>query len=156
MIGGRGQTDGIIPALEADLTIGLFVDYVKEFYDYLEAYPNGKLAGAEDVLYWAKDTFGLKPVVSGYHATFYKGPRGVLISNKLLAATHFFNASLEVMAGVPTPDGKGLYLLSLFRTRLDPPTGMLAGMLMGKIRSGIETGVKANLTTARDRLAAAR
>jgi len=132
------------------------VDYVKEFYDYLEAYPNGKLAGAEDVLYWAKDTFGLKPVICGYHVTFYKGPRGVLISNKLLAATHFFNASLEVMAGVPTPDGKGLYLLSLYRTRLDPPTGMLAGMLMGKVRSGIETGVKANLTTARERLAAAR
>ena len=98
-------------------------DYVKEFNDYLAAYPKGKLAGAEDVLYWAKDTFGLKPVVSAYHATFYKGPRGALIANKLLAASHFFNASLEIMAGVPTPDGKGLYLLSLYRTRLDPPTG---------------------------------
>ena len=112
------------------------VDYVREFYDYLEAYPNGTLAGAEDIIYWAKDTFGLKPVVSGYHATFYRGPRGVLISNKLLAASHFFNASLEVMAGVPTPDGKGLYLLSLYRTRLDPPTGMLAGMLMARSAAG--------------------
>ena len=132
------------------------VDYVKEFHDYLEAYPNGKLAGAEDVIYWAKDTFGLKPVVSGYHVTFYRGPRGVLISNKLLAASHFFNASLEVMAGVPTPDGKGLYLLSLYRTRIDPPTGMLGGVLMGKVRGGIETGMKENLKTARERLAAAR
>ena len=41
------------------------VDYVKEFNDYLVAWPKGKLAGADDVLYWAKDTFGLKPVVSG-------------------------------------------------------------------------------------------
>ena len=131
------------------------VEYVKEFYDYLEAYPSGKLAGADDGLYWAKDTFGLKPVVSGYHATFYKGPRGVLISNKLLAASHFFNASLEVMAGVPTPDGKGLYLMSLYRTRIDPPTGMLGGVLMGKVRGGIETGVGENLKTARERLAAA-
>jgi hypothetical protein len=132
------------------------VDYVKEFNDYLAAYPKGKLAGAEDVLYWAKDTFGLKPVVSGYHATFYKSPRGALIANKLLAATHFFNATLEIMAGVPTPDGKGLYLLSLYRTRIDPPTGMLGGVLMGKVRDGIETGVKMNLETARDRLAAAK
>ena len=62
------------------------VDYVKEFNDYLAAYPKGKLEGAEDVLYWAKDTFGLKPVVSGYHATLYESPRGVLISSKLLAA----------------------------------------------------------------------
>jgi hypothetical protein len=132
------------------------VDYVKELNDYLTAYPKGKLTGAEDVLYWAKDTFGLKPVVSGYHMTLYKGPRGVVIANKLLAATHYFNASLEILAGVPTPDGKGLYLLSLYRTRLDPPTGMLAGVLMGKVRDGIETGMKENLKTTRERLAAAR
>lgn len=132
------------------------VDYVKEFNDYLAAYPKGKLEGAVDVLYWAKDTFGLKPVVSAYHATYYKGPRGVLIANKLLGASHFFNATLEIMAGVPTPDGKGLYLLSLYRTRIDPPTGMLGGVLMGKVRDGIETGVKMNLETARDRLAAAK
>jgi hypothetical protein len=132
------------------------VDYVKEFNDYLAAYPKGKLAGAEDVLFWAKDTFGLKPVVSAYHATVYRGPRGVLISSKLLAASHYFNASLEMLAGVPTPDGKGLYLLSLYRTRLDPPTGMLAGVLMGKVRDGVETGVKENLKTARERLVAAR
>jgi hypothetical protein len=132
------------------------VDYVKEFNDYLAAYPKGKLAGAEDVLYWSKDTFGLKPVVSGYHATFYKSPRGALIASKLLAASHYFNASLEIMAGVPTPDGKGLYLLSLYRTRLDPPTGMLAGVLMGKVRDGVETGVKENLKTARERLAATK
>ena len=71
---------------------------MKEFNDYLATWPKGKLAGTEDVLYWAKDTFGLKPVVSAYHATFYKSPRGGLISNKLLAATHFFNAGLELLA----------------------------------------------------------
>ena len=52
------------------------VEYVKEFNDYLVAYPNGKLAGAEDVIYWAKDTFGLKPVVSAYHMTRVQGPPG--------------------------------------------------------------------------------
>jgi hypothetical protein len=132
------------------------VDYVKEFNDYLAAYPKGKLDGAEDALFWAKDTFGLKPVVAAYHATVYRGPRGALIASKQLFASHFFNASLEIMAAVPTPDGKGLYLMSLYRTRIDPPTGMLAGVLMGKVRDGVETGVEQNLMTARDRLAAAR
>ena len=79
-----------------------------------------------------------------------------MIANKLLGASHFFNASLEILAGVPTPDGKGLYLMSLFRTRIDPPTGMLAGALMGRVRDGVETGMKENLKTARERLAAAR
>jgi hypothetical protein len=131
------------------------VDYVKEFNDYLAGYPKAKLAGAQDTLYWTKDTFGLKPVVALYHATSYKSPRGVLIANKMIAATHFFNAGLEILAAVPTPDGKGLYLLSLYRTRIDPPTGMLSGVLMGKVRDGIETGVKENLKTARERLAMA-
>jgi hypothetical protein len=132
------------------------VDYVKEFNDYLAAWPQGKLAGTEDVLYWAKDNFGLKPVVSAYHATIYRSPRGTLIANKLIGASHFFNASLEILAAVPTPDGKGLYLLNLYRTRLDPPTGMLSGVLMGKIRDGVQTGVKENLKTARERLATPR
>lgn len=132
------------------------VDYVKEFNDYLAAYPKGKLADTEDILYWTKDEFGLKPVVSLYHATLYRHARGALIANKLLAATHFFNATLEVLAGVPTPDGKGLYLMSLYRTRIDPPTGMLGGVLMGKVRDGIETAMKENLKVARDRLAAAK
>ena len=112
------------------------VDYVQEFNEYLAAWPKGKLAGAEDVLYWAKDTFGLKPVVSAYHATFYKSPRGAMISTKLLGATHFFNASLELLVAVPTSDGKGLYLLNLYRTRIDPPTGMLGGVLMGRSETG--------------------
>lgn len=132
------------------------VDYVKEFNDYLASYPKGKLAGAQDTLYWTKDTFGLKPVVALYHATSYKGPKGVLIANKMIASTHFFNAGLEILAAVQTADGKGLYLLSLYRTRIDPPTGMLAGVLMGKVRDGVETGMKENLKTAGQRLAAAR
>jgi hypothetical protein len=131
-------------------------EYVKEVLDYLLSYPQGKLANAEDILYWTKDEFGLKPVVSLYHMTLYHGPKGVLISNKLLAASHFFNAALEIMAGVPTPDGKGLYLLSLYRTRIDPPTGMLGGVLMGKVRDGVETGVRENLKFARARLAEGR
>jgi len=132
------------------------IEYVKEFHDYLESYPKGALAGAEDVLYWTKDSFGPKPVVSGYHQTVYRRQGGVLVANKLLAATHFFNASLEVMAGVPTPDGKGLYLLCLYRTRIDPPTGMMAGVLMDKVRGGMETGVRESLKTARERLASAK
>ena len=131
-------------------------EYLKDFNDYLDAYPKGTLAGAENIVYWTKDTFGLKPVVSIYHMILFKSSRGVLVANRQVAATHFFNAGLEMLAGVPTPDGKGLYLLSLYRTRLDPPTGMLAGVLMGKVRSGVQTGIEENLKTARERLAAAK
>jgi hypothetical protein len=97
----------------------------------------------------------LRPEARGLHLPRnpLKGPRGAYIANKLIAASRFFNASLELTAGVPGPDGKSLYLMTLARTRLDPPTGMLAGALMGKVKGGVEQGVKESLKTARDRLA---
>ena len=59
------------------------------------------------------------------------------------------------MAALPAPDtagGPSLYLLNLYRTRIDPPTGMLSGVLMGKVRGGIEEGVALNLQTAKKRV----
>jgi hypothetical protein len=126
-------------------------EYVPEFNSYLEAYPSGKLEGVRDVLYWSKDTFGLKPVIAIYHVTAARLPGGVLVSQKQLYASHYFNAALEMAAIVPTQDAKGFYLVNVYRTRIDPPTGMLAGILMGKVRDGIETGVKENLKTAKSK-----
>ena len=129
--------------------------YIPEFNQYLQDYPNGKLPGVEDVLYWTKDNFGLKPVVSITHATFWKsaGPRaGAIVSLKTIYASHFFNASLEMIAAVDTPDHTGIYLLNLYRTRIDPPTGMLSGVLMGRVKSGVEQGVSENLKTAKARI----
>ncbi len=130
--------------------------YVPEFNQYLQDYPNGKLAGAEDVLYWTKDNFGLKPVVSITHATFWRRPAaeggGAIVSLKTIYASHFFNASLEMIAAVDTPDHTGIYLLNLYRTRIDPPTGMLSGVLMGRVKSGVEQGVSENLKTAKARI----
>ena len=133
------------------------VEYVPAFNQYLASYPKGSLPDTENVLFWTKDTFGLKPVVSMYHATIHmpQGGRGLIVATKTLYASHYFNAALEVMAAVPAADGPGgpsLYLLDLYRTRIDPPTGMLSGVLMGKVKGGIEEGVALNLKTAKARV----
>jgi hypothetical protein len=131
-------------------------EYVPAFHQYLAEWPRGRLPNTTDTLFWTKDEFGLKPVVSMYHATVHEadvqGRPGLLVAIKMIYASHFFNAGLEIMAGVPTQDGTGLYLLDLYRTRIDPPTGMLSGVLMGKVRSGVEKGVAMNLATAKARV----
>ena len=129
-------------------------EYVPAFSAYLDSYPKGTLAGASDVIYWTKDNFGLKPVLSIYHLTIWNDPAQpvALASIKQLYASHFFNAGLDLIAAVDGDAGKGLYLLDLYRGRIDPPTGMLAGVLLGKVRSGVEDGVRANLKTAKQRL----
>lgn len=131
-------------------------EYVPAFNDYLASWPAGKFEGVHDVVYWSKDTFGLKPVVAVYHVTVARHPNGVLAAQKQLYASHYFNAALEMTALVPTQDAKGFYLLSVYRTRIDPPTGMLAGVLMGKVRGGVETGVKENLKTSKAKTEAAK
>jgi hypothetical protein len=131
-------------------------EYLPAFHEYLASYPKGSLPNTSDVLFWTKDTFGLKPVVSIYHATNHLiggAPGGLLVAVKTLYASHYFNAALEIMAAIPTSDAKpSLYLIDVYRTRIDPPTGMLSGVLMGKVRGGIEQGVQMNLKTAKARV----
>jgi hypothetical protein len=129
-------------------------EYVPAFNQYLETYPQGSLPGSISTIFWAKDTFGLKPVVSIYHATTYlqEQPRpGLLAAIKTIYASHYFNAALEMMVAVPA-DASSFYLLDLYRTRIDPPTGMLSGVLLGKVKSGVEQGVAMNLKNAKSRV----
>jgi hypothetical protein len=130
------------------------VEYLPEFHKYVEDYPLGKLEGAEDVLYWTKEDFGLKPVISMNHVTIYKEPPGrpasVVVSTKQLYASHYFRTALGISAAVP---GTGvIYLMALERARINPPGGMLAGVLLGKVRGGIEKGVGLKLKAAKANL----
>jgi hypothetical protein len=129
-------------------------EYVPAFNQYLETYPKGNLPNSVSTIFWAKDTFGLKPVISIYQATTYmqEQPRpGLLAAIKTLYASHYFNAALEMMVATPV-DASSFYLLDLYRTRIDPPTGMLSGVLLGKVKSGIEQGVAMNLKNAKSRV----
>ena len=78
----------------------------------------------------------------------------MLLANKQIYASHYFNAGLEVIAAVNSPEAGSFYLLDLYRTRIDPPTGMLSGVLLGKVKSGVEQGVAMNLKAARSKVEA--
>jgi hypothetical protein len=122
------------------------VTYVPELHRHLEEFPRAPLAGAEDFVYWSKDTFAPKPTVSLYHVTTWAdAARGVAVmSSKRIYASHYFQAGLELGVAVAAPDG-GYYLMDLYRIRINPPKGLLAGVITGKIRGGIERGVSARL-----------
>jgi len=129
------------------------VEYVPEFHRYVEEYPRARLDGAEDLFYWTKDKFGPKPTISVYHLTLWQDPQNpgrTVVCSKRIYASHYFQSGLDLVALVDAPAGqKGFYLMDLHRVRIDPPTGMLSGVLLGKIRSGIETAVTERLTTAK-------
>jgi hypothetical protein len=129
------------------------VEYVPEFHRYLEAYPNGTLAGTRDLFYWSKEKFGPKPTIQLYHVTIFENPERkgqALVSTKQIYASHYFRAGFDLTALVDAP-GSGFYLMDLYRTRIDPPTGMLSGVILGKIRAGVEQGVAEGLKVAKAR-----
>jgi len=122
------------------------VEYVPELHRYAEEYPKASLSGAQDFFYWSKDKYAPKPTVSLFHVVIWNDPRRdfAVIASKRIYASHYFRAGVELLAVVEAPGG-GLYLMDLYRARIDPPTGILAGAIMGKIRGGIEQAVGENL-----------
>ena len=93
--------------------------------------------------------------ISVYHLTVWRDPTDsnrAAVASKQIYASHYFRAGLDLVALVDAPSPRGgFYLIDLYRARIDPPTGTLAGVLLGKIHAGIERGVAERLRTAKER-----
>jgi hypothetical protein len=104
---------------------------------YLDEYPRGRPAGAEDFFYWSVVDFGLKPTVRVSHVIVYPldaRPSGVshVIAIKQLYASHYFHTTLELRFLVEDDrraDQRGFHLLSITRSRSDGTTGLKGSLL---------------------------
>ena len=129
-------------------------EYAPEFHAYLERYPEGSLDGVEDLFYWAKDKTGPKATISVFHLSVWKDPhdpRRVVIASKQIYASHYIRVGLDLTALVDAKGG-GFYLMDLFRGRIDPPGGIVASVILGKIRGSIESSLGASLASAKAKL----
>jgi len=132
------------------------------------------LHGAQEFIYWSKEQFGLKPVVSITHVIIYPlrrpGMPDVLIASKQIYASRYLAGSLALTLGVDapgapraaaalgTPPGAGarsFYMAYVSRSRLRgfPPVigGLVRRIVQGRTRDGLEE----QLQLAKDRLEAA-
>lgn len=124
-------------------------DYEPEFYEYLRAYPAKHLDDVEDFIYWSKEKFGLKPVISVTHVTIYRKPDSgrTLISSKQIYASHYFEASLGLTAVIATSqtEAPSFYLLYLNRSRSDALHGGFSGLARGQVKSQARSGMQKNI-----------
>ena len=100
--------------------------YVPELHDYLDEFPNAELPGSQELLYWAKNDMGLRPIVRINHVVVYPfgegAERTVIVGSKQLYASHYFHTALELkilVRDTAVPEAKGYYLISLNRSRSD-------------------------------------
>jgi hypothetical protein len=124
------------------------LQYTPELFRYLKEFPRNPPKAVEDFVYWSREEFGLKPVVSVTHVTIYQGvgedQPAVLIASKQIYASHYFDASLGLTALVEGGvDGSELqYLIYLNRTRAHGLGGTFSGvkrsLVGGRLRKSIE------------------
>ena len=146
-------------AQEFDEMIGRmpeFTDWLPDLRTYLRGYPAATLPGAVDFLYWQDVSFGLKPTIRMSHVVTYNGPSGTVVASKMLYASHYFRAGLELRVLVADPArGPGFWFITVNRTRSDGLTGLIGFFVRGHVRSGVQKGALAVLAATKRRLEAA-
>jgi hypothetical protein len=123
---------------------------VPELLSYLNDYPHGRLAGAEDFFYWTVVDFGLRHTIRVNHVTIYplreSPPRSAMkyaIAIKQLYASHYFHTTLELRFLVDDDRrDRGSALISITRSRNDGMTGFKGLFLRRIIRSRSRDAVR--------------
>jgi hypothetical protein len=110
------------------------------FFRHLRDFPSVPLEGAENVFYWSKADFGVRPVLAVTHLSLYRVPlvsaterTSAVIATKQIYATHYFDAALGLTLAFDDGAG-GFYMVCVNRAR----TGSLAGIMRSIVRSTVQ------------------
>jgi len=123
--------------------------YLPDLARYLYGYPRARLPNVQNVFYWEKVRFGLKPILRINHMVIYRG-QGISgpinsVAIKQLYASHYFQTALDLSVGVQDsrPHGEnGFYLITLKGSRqagLTGPKGsIIRSAVISRSRSSLE------------------
>jgi hypothetical protein len=129
-----------------------------DLYAYLDKFPAAPAAAAQDIFYWSKEKFGLKPVVALTHMTIWAaGNDGeILATSRQLYGSHYSNGSLGVTLVVPDRSGPagGVFVVYVNRSIADAMGGWLGGLKRSVARSRARSTVADQLRQLRVRLEA--
>jgi hypothetical protein len=131
-------------------------ELVPELAHSLTARPRGPLPYVEEFLYWSKESFGLKPVISVTDVFTYQLPGETWIASKQIYASHYFDASLAItlLADDPTDaSGNRIYLAYVNRSRVDLLGGMFGGLKRSLAQGRLREAMRNTLETAVAKLA---
>ena len=124
-------------------------------HDVLRSFTGTVPPGIESFVYWSKEAFGRKPVVSLTHALIAPGPDVTAIATKQIYASHYFDASLGVtLLGPPLSAGQGprTTMIYLNRSKVDAFGGLLGRVARGVVRSRSRSGAERMIEALQARL----
>jgi hypothetical protein len=100
-----------------------------DFYNYLLDYPNAKPANVENMFYWAKVKFGLKPTMRVVQVVTMQSNNphepAYTIAEKQLYSSHYFETALDLTYCIRSDDPKqpGFFLVMLMGSEQAGLTG---------------------------------
>jgi hypothetical protein len=93
-------------------------EYLPELHRYLLEYPDGRPANLEDLFYWSRVKFGLKPTLRVVHVVTLRGaeadPVVYAIAEKQLYSSHYFQTALDLafcVRDTEDPQRPGFFLI---------------------------------------------
>jgi len=133
-------------------------EYFPPFLAYLHNHPAARPDRLEEFVYWSKEKFGFKSVVSISHVIICRfqssASTGVMIASRQIYASHYFLGSLGLTAFLHPvqPASTVGTLIYLNRSRVDLMQGIFSGLLRFFVRRRIVGGLEKYLRLTRDRL----
>lgn len=134
-----------------------FAHYAPSLRLYTDTFPKAKLPGASDVIYWAKENYGLpRPVIHVTHMTTWQDPSRpdrILVAQKQIYASHYYDGSLALTAvlDMPPVDGKPACAMVYFnRSRGDLLKGGFGGLRRRMAQDQAKKAAEQTLTNIRD------
>jgi hypothetical protein len=111
-----------------------------EFLAYLREFGPNVPSGTEQVLYWTKGDFGVRPILRISHQSLLpsSGSSTVLIATNQVYADHYLDAALSVTMAIDAADvsaGRAFHMIVVSRAR----TRSLSGFLRALVRSTVQT-----------------
>lgn len=127
--------------------------YLPDLEQYLIGYPQVQLQNAEDVFFWEKVRFGLKPTLRLNHAIIYRSPELShqinVIAIKQLYASHYFQTALDVSVCVKDNSrgqDTGFYLITIKGSRQAGLTGPKGSVIRKTAVSRMCSSLESSLT----------
>jgi len=129
-----------------------------DYYQYLLDYPNGKPANVENMFYWEKVKFGLKPTLRMVQVVTMQGKNphepAYTIAEKQLYSSHYFETALDLTYCIRSDDPKqpGFYLIMIMGSEQAGLTGFKGSIVRSHAVGRGVSNLQISLTTIKNAL----
>ena len=129
-----------------------------DYYNYLLDYPNGKPANVDNMFYWAKVKFGLKPTLRVVQVVTMQGNNphepAYTIAEKQLYSSHYFETALDITYCIRSddPNQPGFYLIKVMGSEQAGLTGFKGSIVRKAAVGRSASNLQKSLASIKDSL----